>query len=213
MSVLPTASRWSILGVATICKLLKGIGYYKLKMHGTPNSNSLDNFLTLLSSPSERQGRPLITFSNHISTLDDPVMWSFQPMTQLWQKEKVRWTLGAHEILFRTPIDPKDDNDKGLDNLFWRCASSFFLSGKVLPVVRGHGLHQPGLALARQVLQRGEWLHIFVEGKVNPLSPAVLLPLRWGISHLILQYFHEFQRIPIVVPIILQGHDHFFIHL
>ncbi|CAH3169949.1 unnamed protein product [Porites evermanni] len=81
--------------------------------------------------------------------------------TVLNTHKKVRWTLGAHELLFATPF---------------RCA--FFSRAKAIPVVRGDGVHQKGMEVALERLNQGEWIHIFPEGAIN-MNDAIKR-LKWG---------------------------------
>lgn len=59
----------------------------------------LDNLLNALDA-----GRGVITVSNHISTLDDPVAWSILPTSHYAEpRKKVRWSLGASDVMFTNP--------------------------------------------------------------------------------------------------------------
>ena len=100
-------------------------------------------------------GRPLITVSNHASTLDDPCLLSAMLPWRFFASEPshggVRWTLCANDICHQS-----------------RLMSDFFRAGKTLPIVRGGGPEQPILQLMVERLRtHGDWLHIFPEGKVR----------------------------------------------
>lgn len=56
-------------------------------------------------------------------------------------------------------------------------------SGKVLPVDRGRGVHQPSMRVATELLARGDWLHVFPEARV--VFDGRMGPLRWGVGHLL----------------------------
>jgi monolysocardiolipin acyltransferase len=61
--------------------------------------------------------------------------------------------------------------------------SAFFTAGQVIETVRGGGIYQPAVDKAVQLLQNGEWIHIFPEGRVNQESinpEGGLLPFKWG---------------------------------
>ncbi|KAA1133091.1 hypothetical protein PGTUg99_013069 [Puccinia graminis f. sp. tritici] len=141
-----------------------------------------------------RHGRKpgLITISNHISTLDDPMVWGIMPFSTYFDTSKVRWTLGAADILFTN-----------------RYIAPLFQNGQVIKTVRGDGIYQPALDLAIEKLDNSQWVHVFPEGKVN--QPNVdrsvfsreLLRFKWGISRLVLESKHE----PIILPIWLTGFD------
>ncbi|KAG7114170.1 Lysophosphatidylcholine acyltransferase like protein [Verticillium longisporum] len=65
-------------------------------------TEGLKPFLKLLD---ERQGgnrrQGLITVSNHISVLDDPVTWGVLPLKYAFKPRNLRWGLGAHDICFK----------------------------------------------------------------------------------------------------------------
>jgi 1-acyl-sn-glycerol-3-phosphate acyltransferase len=97
-----------------------------------------------LESVRERAGRGLLTISNHVSLYDDPLLTSnFVQMSY----EKIRW-VGADAI-----------------NFFGNAARAwFYSSGRVVPIVRGAGIAQPGMEFLRDRLAGGEWVHMFPEG-------------------------------------------------
>ncbi|CAJ0757799.1 13883_t:CDS:2 [Entrophospora sp. SA101] len=75
------------------------------KMLLTPATNRLwmlaKPFLKLLMDP--KRTRPILTVANHLSTVDDPLIWGSLPFKVFLNREKVRWTLGAQELCFITP--------------------------------------------------------------------------------------------------------------
>ncbi|CDO68529.1 hypothetical protein BN946_scf184998.g26 [Trametes cinnabarina] len=86
--------------------------------------------------------------------------------------------------------------------------STFFRLGQVIETFRGKGIFQPAIDAAIEKLNRGEWIHLFGEGKVNqessnPESPtaAQLLRFKWGIGRIIM----EAQRPPVIIPMWLTG--------
>mmetsp|Transcript_38398 Transcript_38398/g.96601 ORF Transcript_38398/g.96601 Transcript_38398/m.96601 type:complete len:200 (-) Transcript_38398:33-632(-) len=64
----------------------------------------------------------------------------------------------------------------------WIILSAF--TGKVISILRGAGLGQPGVVSAYERLLDGDWVHVFPEGRVNQ-SGTLLYPLRWGVGKLI----------------------------
>ncbi|KAK4146283.1 uncharacterized protein C8A04DRAFT_9883 [Dichotomopilus funicola] len=83
--------------------------------------NGLSRFLDILDSrkdPAKRE-RGLLTVSNHVSVLDDPVVWGILPFRYIIDPSNLRWTLGAADICFA-------------NKLF----SNFFTHGQVLPCHR-----------------------------------------------------------------------------
>jgi len=86
--------------------------------------------------------------------------------------------LGAKEIMFTNPM---------YRFIFGYC-------GKVIPIVRGAGLNQEGVHMAIDRLNKGDWVHMFPEGKV--VKGGKLHKLRWGIGKLI----ESSQPTPYVLP-------------
>jgi monolysocardiolipin acyltransferase len=116
-------------------------------------------------------GRPLITVSNHASTMDDPCLLSAMLPWRFFATEAthggVRWTLCANDICHQS-----------------RLMSDFFLAGKTLPIVRGGGPTQPILSLmVAQLREHGDWLHIFPEGRVR--QDGRMNPLKLGLAHVL----------------------------
>nr|DAD33311.1 TPA_asm: hypothetical protein HUJ06_012162 [Nelumbo nucifera] len=72
------------------------------------------------------EGKPLITVSNHVASVDDPfVIASLLPPNVLLDAQSLRWTLCATDRCFTNPV-----------------TSTFFRCVKVLPVSRGDGIYQ-----------------------------------------------------------------------
>jgi monolysocardiolipin acyltransferase len=113
----------------------------------------------------DRDGRGLLTFSNHVSLFDDPLL----PCNfGLPRYRDVRW-VGADAI-----------------NFFGSAAKAWlFTAGKAVPLIRGAGLDQPGFHFLRDRLAEGGWVHIFPEGGRTRDPQARMRPfLRAGIGHL-----------------------------
>lgn len=130
-------------------------------------------------------GQPLLTVSNHASTLDDPTLFCALLPLRFFATEpahgRVRWTLCANEICHPNKL-----------------LSDFFLAGKTLPIIRGGGLDQPVLRLMEERLRSsGDWLHVFPEGRVR--QDGRLNPLRGGFAQLLCGLAHT-QPPPLVVP-------------
>ncbi|RMZ74925.1 hypothetical protein DV738_g5674, partial [Chaetothyriales sp. CBS 135597] len=110
------ASHQSIVVVAALCRAFL-YGLNKTEVHG------LEGFLELLKSRAKHQDRQrgLLTVSNHLSVLDDPLIWGTLPLLftaqHLWQNH--RFALGSHDIVFK--------------NAF---TAHFFTTGQTLPTHR-----------------------------------------------------------------------------
>ncbi|KEF52141.1 uncharacterized protein A1O9_11767 [Exophiala aquamarina CBS 119918] len=116
------ASYQTMLAVSTLCRAFL-YGLNRTQVNGLPR------FLDLLKSrcdPKTRR-RGLLTVSNHISVMDDPLIWGVLPLsfTAFHGYQNSRWGFGSHDICFQnTPL------------------SLFFTLGQVLPTHRkAHSLY------------------------------------------------------------------------
>ena len=92
----------------------------------------------------DRGGRGLLTYSNHASLFDDPLIVANLVSPRY---EAIRW-VGADAV-----------------NFFGNRAKSWlFTAGKCVPIIRDTGLDQPGLRFLAYRLKEGDWVHIFPEG-------------------------------------------------
>ncbi|KAK4177355.1 putative lysophosphatidylcholine acyltransferase [Triangularia setosa] len=190
-------------------------GFNTVEVHG------LAQFRELLDSradPKKRE-RGLLTVSNHVSVLDDPMVWGLLPLSYAFNPNNLRWTLGAHDICFK-------------NKLF----ASFFTHGQVLPCHRSKhsthgGLFQPCMTQAIRLLsnpspaapsethysttgtdsilsplthpyyRRYSWVHVFPEGLVHQHPDVDLRYFKWGVARLIL----ESEPRPDIVPMFIDG--------
>ncbi|KAL1954290.1 hypothetical protein VTO42DRAFT_1432 [Malbranchea cinnamomea] len=129
----------TMFSVAALCRgFLYGLN--TTEVHGQ------GEFLKLLEArrdPNFRT-RGLLTVSNHISVMDDPLMWGIVPLHHYWglQSYNRRWAFGSHDICFTN-----------------RVLSLFFTLGQVLPTHRSMhsphgGLFQPTVTQAIRLLSR-----------------------------------------------------------
>lgn len=136
--------------------------------------------LERLQALQERGGRGLLTYSNHVSRLDDPLLVSNFGLADL-PYDRMRWVAADALKLFSTPV-----------------SALIFSAGKCVPTVRGGGLDQPGLQFLGERLRQGGWVHIFPEGGANrDPRPRLRHPFKAGIGRLIdeshpitLPFFH-----------------------
>ena len=88
--------------------------------------------------------RGLLSFSNHVSLFDDPLLIANLGTTRYGD---VRWIPADHLNFFGNAM-------KGL----------VFSAGKCVPIIRGGGLEQQGMTFLSERLKAGDWVHIFPEG-------------------------------------------------
>ncbi|XP_020586740.1 tafazzin-like, partial [Phalaenopsis equestris] len=131
------------------------------------------------------QGKPLVTVSNHVASMDDPlVIASLLPPSAMLDARNVRWTLCATDRCFKNAV-----------------LSTFFSCVKVLPVSRGDGIYQKGMDMALSKLNNGGWVHIFPEGSRSRDSGKTIGPAKRGIGRLVM----DADKIPIVIPFVHLG--------
>ncbi|KAM3959467.1 tafazzin, phospholipid-lysophospholipid transacylase [Aphomia sociella] len=133
------------------------------------------------------EGVPLLTVSNHHSCFDDPGLWGVLDCVALVRGSRMRWSLAAHDICFTNALH-----------------SYFFALGKCVPVVRGAGVYQPAIDFCIERLMRGEWVHIFPEGRVNVDKEHIRF--KWGVGRLV-EAASARGRPPLIVPVWHEGLD------
>ena len=151
------------------------------------NKATTSNYETLLHHMTERK-RPqgMITVSNHSSTFDDPGVLSF--LIPWWyfatepKHEGVRWTICTAEICAASPA-----------------VHAFFTAGKTVPINRGGGLHQASLTAMADRIAKGDWVHVFPEGKVSK-NANELGRLKWGLGKLLCDVDEVGGPAPVVIP-------------
>ncbi|KAI3926806.1 hypothetical protein MKW92_014193 [Papaver armeniacum] len=179
------AARSDHLGGIPRKLVIMGVGSFSKVVTSLLNSTSVQNPETLIRLVQSRpQGVPLITVSNHMSTMDDPLMWGFKgfPTTDARLQ---RWVLAAEDICFRNSM-----------------LSYLFRLGKCIPIKRGGGIYQEHMEEALERLSDGAWLHTFPEGKICQ-DDAPIRRLKWGTASLI----ERAPVTPIVLPIIHRGFE------
>lgn len=180
-------SKATIGAVGLLCKTFLNIGYCTpVTIHG------FENLRQALESSARTAGCGVVTIANHISTLDDPVVWGILPSRYYLSSRLTRWTLGASDIMFTNPL-----------------FSFFFRHGQVIETFRGNGIFQPAVDDAIEKLNGGAWIHLFGEGKVNQpdtdpaQDPAKLLRFKWGVGRIVMETVNT----PIIIPMWLTGFD------
>jgi monolysocardiolipin acyltransferase len=114
----------------------------------------------------ERGSRGLLTYSNHVSLFDDPLLIA---NIVSGPYSRVRW-VGADALNFF-----------GSGPKAW-----LFTAGRSVPIMRGAGLDQPGMHFLADRLAGGEWVHLLPEGGRTRDPQARLAPeFKAGIGMLI----------------------------
>ncbi|KAI0048162.1 acyltransferase-domain-containing protein [Auriscalpium vulgare] len=175
--------------VGLTCKTFINLGLCTMSVHGLPN------LMKALESDERGKGRGIVTVSNHVSVLDDPMTWGVMPARTYLSTHLTRWSLGASDIMFTNP-----------SSVF----SAFFRTGQVLETFRGKGVYQPAVDSAIEKLSSGSWIHLFGEGKVcQPDTYEVekgvarLIRFKWGVGRILI----ETPRPPIVIPVWITGFE------
>jgi monolysocardiolipin acyltransferase len=111
-------------------------------------------------------GRGLLTFSNHVSLFDDPLLTACFASHDV---RTTRWISADALNFFGDPV-----------------RAAIFNTGKAVPIVRGVGLDQPGMHFLADRLRDGEWVHVFPEGgRTREAGAALRLPMKPGLAHLV----------------------------
>ncbi|KAF7829095.1 N-acylphosphatidylethanolamine synthase isoform X1 [Senna tora] len=177
------AARAEHLGGFPRKMVFTAVGAFAKAVASLLNSTYVHNADTLIRLVRSRPpGVPLITVSNHMSTLDDPLMWGFKGFPT-FDAHCGRWVLAAEDICFRNAL-----------------YSYIFRLGKCIPITRGGGIYQEPMNEALERLNEGAWLHTFPEGKVSQ-EDAPIRRLKWGTASLIVRA----PLTPIVLPIVHHG--------
>ena len=127
-----------------------------------------------------QHGKGVLTFSNHVSLFDDPLLTSCLSRSE-WSQ--LRWITADALNFYGTSLK-----------------AAVFNAGKCVPIVRGAGVQQPGMAFLVERLRIGDWVHIFPEGgRSRRADQSLQLPLKTGFAELVRA------SSPIVVPFHHQG--------
>ena len=116
----------------------------------------------------QTRGAGLLTFSNHVSILDDPLLLS---CFGLRARAELRWIAADALNFFGGPVRA------------W-----FSNAGKCVPIIRGAGVDQLGLDFLVSRLKARDWVHVFPEGG-RTRSPQALLKetFKSGVNRLVLE--------------------------
>ncbi|CAO2044139.1 unnamed protein product [Urochloa humidicola] len=179
------AGRAGHLGGFPRAAVFAAVGAFAKAYASLLNTTTVHNADALLRLVSARPpGTPLLTVSNHMSTVDDPLMWGFKGFPTSDAKLG-RWVLTAEDICFRNVV-----------------MSYMFRLGKCVPIARGGGIYQEHMNKALDVLINGDWLHSFPEGKIAQ-DDEPIRRLKWGTASLIVRA----PVTPIVLPIVHSGFE------
>jgi monolysocardiolipin acyltransferase len=150
--------------------------------------NNADQFVKLL----QQTDRPIITVSNHTSTVDDLIVFNTLPLSIILSN-RMRYGLGAKEICFSNSL-----------------TSFFFHNANIIPIIRGEGIYQQAVDTAIALMNDNSWVHLFSEGRINTTSqllrfklPFNITRFKWGIARIIM----ESKNPPLIVPIYHHGCD------
>ncbi|KAM0793289.1 hypothetical protein ACM66B_000749 [Microbotryomycetes sp. NB124-2] len=148
--------------------------------------DGLAPFVERIKSP-----RGVVTIANHVSVMDEPLMWGILPIHTFYDSRTVRWTLGASDIMFTRKLD-----------------SWFFRKGQVIETFRGKGIYQRAIDEATEKLDEGRWVHLFPEGKIKQEDLFELRRFKWGVSRMLMECNGaRGGELPLIIPIWIQGFE------
>ncbi|OAF67370.1 Tafazzin [Intoshia linei] len=142
------------------------------------NSCSIYGLNSELQNIFKNRKKSILTVCNHMSCMDDPLLWGSLDYSQLFSKNGPRWSGAANEICF--------------SNLFTRL---YFYLNRAVPIIRGGGIDQPGINFLIDRINDGSWVHVFPEGRVNDTNDYVRF--KWGIGRIIKEATVNIDIIPI----------------
>jgi len=112
--------------------------------------------------------RGVVTVCNHVTSVDDPgAVVPLVPASWLLQPRRLRWTLCARERCFSNPV-----------------VGAVLTAGRALPIDRGAGPLQPGMDAVVDLLDDGQWVHMFPEGSRRAFGSG-LGRMRPGVGRLV----------------------------
>ena len=156
-----------------------------------------------------RDGRGLVTVSNHVTAVDDPgVVATLIDAKNFSTPGNMRWQMCATDRCFKVRA-ALPGSGLGLGLGLGRLSSSltltlalkvrallpFFRAGRILPVLRGGGTGHHFVDEVVRKVEEGEWVHVFPTGKRDPDSRS-LGPLKPGVGRIIASC----EQTPVVVP-------------
>ncbi|KAL1288713.1 hypothetical protein AAHE18_20G004000 [Arachis hypogaea] len=150
------AARAEHLGGVPRKLVIGAVGAFAKTVSCLMNRTTVHNADTLFRLVRSRTpGVPLITVSNHMSTLDDPAMWGFRGFP-IFNTKLARWVLTAEDICFKNAVHsyifrvhtfPEGkvyQDDAPIRRLKWGTASLIVRAPKtpiILPIVH-HGFQE-----------------------------------------------------------------------
>ncbi|KAL4820318.1 hypothetical protein BDW67DRAFT_172998 [Aspergillus spinulosporus] len=217
-------SSTTILGVAALCR-----GF--LYACSRPETHGLEQFLELLDSrkdPSQRK-KGLLTVSNHISVMDDPLVWGFLPLKYNFglSSSNRRWGMASHDICYQSrsahskhggiaqpavtqairllskgPF-PAEPHLAKPERQSWSLQNVCVDPFSDLPTAYTTDGEDSHLAPSAYSCNSYSWVHIFPEGKIHQSPNKTMRYFKWGVARLIL----EASECPDIVPMWLEGFD------
>ena len=153
--------RWYMPGV---CRVVAGMSRFIMQSMNTLEFRNRARWENAFA----QDGRGILSFSNHVSLFDDPLLISNLGATGY---DEVRWIPADHHNFFGNATKGR-----------------LFSSGKCVPIIRGAGLEQPGFDFLLERLNAGDWVHIFPEGgRTREADARLRTPFKIGIGRLLVE--------------------------
>ncbi|KAF8582411.1 acyltransferase-domain-containing protein [Ramaria rubella] len=176
----------SLLSALTIASVGLGSRAFLKFLCANVKVAGLSRLLDELERVRNEKGKGILTVSNHISVVDEPLTWGILPSSHFTRARPMRWSLGASDICFTNPL-----------------FSEFFRQGQVLETFRGKGIRQEAVDRAIHLLNEGQWVHIFPEGKIAQPAHSNLRRFKWGVGRMLI----EAEELPTILPMWVTGFD------
>lgn len=172
------------LGTSLIIGTVGTFSKIVMKALNTVHEYRMELLFNFIEYRDKSQG--LLTFSNHQSVLDDPILLAaILPNRILLNPQLMRWGLCSLDICFQNSL-----------------VGRTLRLGKAIPIQRRGGIAQPFLRTASGKLSNGDWVHIYPEGRTRQIGMGYA---KRGVGKLLAMTYEARRGLPIVLPMYHEG--------